>query len=66
MRSHRDLRGASLRRVDSQGIAYRRLRNQKVIIETQLERPFNATEKQALKMAVERYGDFLQMPSRLI
>jgi len=38
----------------------------KVIIETQLDRPFNANEKQALKTAVERYGEFLQMPASLI
>ena len=42
------------------------LEKKKVIIETQLDRPFNATEKKALKIAVERYGEFLQMPASLI
>jgi hypothetical protein len=42
------------------------LEKKKVIIETQLDRPLSAIEKQALKMAVERYGEFLQMPSSLI
>jgi hypothetical protein len=37
----------------------------KVIIETQLDRPFGATEKQALKVAVEHYGEFLEMPATL-
>jgi len=37
----------------------------KVIIETQLDRPFGTTEKQALKVAVEHYGEFLEMPATL-
>jgi hypothetical protein len=41
------------------------LEKNKVIIETQLDRPFSATEKRALKMAVERYGVFLQLPATL-
>ncbi len=48
------LRGASLERVNSRRI---------VVIETQLDRPFGTTEKQALKVAVERYGDFLEVPA---
>jgi hypothetical protein len=41
------------------------LEKDKVIIETQLDRPFSATEKQALKAAVERYGEFLEVPATL-
>jgi hypothetical protein len=37
----------------------------RVIIETQLDRPFTANEKQALNAAVERYGEFLEMPAAL-
>ena len=39
------------------------LEKNKVIIETQLDRPFGATEKQALKVAVEHYGKFLELPA---
>jgi hypothetical protein len=35
----------------------------RVIIETQLDRPLDAAEGQALKVAVERYGLFLGAPA---
>jgi hypothetical protein len=37
----------------------------KVIIEVQLDRSFDAAEKQALEVAVERYGEFLEKPATL-
>jgi hypothetical protein len=37
----------------------------RVIIETQLDRPFTLGEKQALNAAVERYAEFLEMPAVL-
>jgi hypothetical protein len=37
----------------------------RVIIETQFDRPFEPAEKRALEGAVERYGQFLQMPAAL-
>lgn len=36
-----------------------------VTIETQVDRPFSATEKQALKVTVARYGEFLEVPATL-
>jgi hypothetical protein len=41
------------------------LERSRVIIETQLDRPFTVGEKQALNTAVERYGEFLEMPAVL-
>jgi len=37
----------------------------RVTMDTQLDRPFGATENQALKVAVERYGAFLEMPATI-
>lgn len=37
----------------------------RAVIETQLDRPFDAAEMQALSSAVERYGQFLGMPATL-
>jgi hypothetical protein len=41
------------------------LEKNKVIIETQLNRRFGPTEKQALRVSVERYGTFLGVPAVL-
>jgi hypothetical protein len=41
------------------------LEKDRVIIETQLSTPLDAAEKRALKMAVDRYGQFLGLPATL-
>lgn len=38
------------------------LAKDKVIIETQLDAPFGATEKEALTVAVQQYAEFLEVP----
>jgi winged helix DNA-binding protein len=37
----------------------------KAVIETQLDRRLSASEKQALTVAIERYGEFLELPATL-
>lgn len=44
----------------------RRIRQDAVVIETNLFRPLTPTENRAVAVAARRYGEFLQLPAVLV